>query len=70
MARKLDARPLFDVRPEFTASMDRFAHEAGMLCDAVSTVLSHGEQSGIKSGVAELLRERVAAFRRAQTGEP
>lgn len=65
MAKKTEIRPLFDVKNEFVASMDRFIHEAGMLRDAVRTMLQMGK---IPDAVRPLIEERLKAFDEARTG--
>lgn len=60
-------RPIFDAKPEFQASLDRFIHEAGMLADAVRTALDMG---ALKGPVEDLIRIRLKAFSEAQSGGP
>lgn len=66
MTKKEEPRPMFPVKHEFYASLDRFIHEAGMLADSLRTVLRHAD--GIKPGIATLLQERLDAFDHARTG--
>jgi len=64
--KKDPPKPLFPLKYEFAASLDRYIHEAAMMADALRTVLSHGTDSGLKSGVVELLKERLDAFDEAR----
>lgn len=65
MAKKTEARPLFDVKPDYDASLAKFIHEAGMLADAVRFRVLQGEPGP----VTDTLRERLRAFDMARFGE-
>lgn len=62
------AKPLFPLKHEFEASLDAFAHEAGMLADAVKQAL---EFEGVikNDAVRKLLKERLDAFAATRFGE-
>lgn len=63
MPRKKDeAKPLFGLKHDFYASLDNAAQQGIMLIEAVETVLQH---AGDKVPAADMLRERVKAFRAA-----
>jgi hypothetical protein len=66
MAKKEPVKPLFPLKHEFAASLDRFVHEAGMLRDAVQQLLQMGKVVGPG---AEILAERVKAFDLARFGD-
>ena len=59
-------RPLFDVHHEFTASLERFIHEAGMLADALGSALS---LEAVDPKLVAILQGRMEAFRKAQSGD-
>lgn len=63
---KEQVRPIFEVKHEFVASMDRFVHEAGMLRDAVRQLLQMGK---FPDSVRGILEERLKAFDIARTGD-
>jgi hypothetical protein len=66
--RKQDVKPLFPVKHEFYASLDRFTHEAGMLSDAVRQCLNLPDV--IKNKAArDILQERLDAFAAARFGD-
>lgn len=67
MAKPKTPLPLFPLKHDFVASLDRFIHEAGMLRDAVKTVLTI--DVSLPVGVKELLAERIKAFDMARFGE-
>ena len=68
MARKpVDAKPLFPIKHDFVASLDRFIHEAGMLRDAVRQAI---QLDAVKKGpITDILQERLKAFDLARFGE-
>ena len=59
-------KPIDPLRHEFVASLDKYLQEAGMLLDAVELALDQGMITG---NIADLLRQRVLAVRRARSGE-
>lgn len=69
MARKSEpTKPMFPIKHEFYASLDKFVHEAGMLADSVGQLLRMPEV--IKSESArKILQERLDAFRQARFGD-
>jgi hypothetical protein len=66
MAKKEPVKPLFPIKHEFTASLDRFVHEAGMLRDCVHQLLQMGK---IVGPGAEIIAERIKAFDLACFGD-
>jgi len=67
MAKKLDqVKPLFPLKHEFVASIDKFIHEATMLRDCARQLL---EMSVITGNAAGIVKERIAAFDAAKFGE-
>jgi len=66
MAKKEPAKPLFPLKGEFYASLDNFAHQAGMLRDVVAQMIDMGQAPPAAEGI---LRERVAAFDAARFGD-
>ena len=70
MARRADTKPtppMFSIKHEFARSLDWFTHEAGMLADAVRTMLQH--DGAVNPAARAILTERLAAFRTAQFGD-
>lgn len=63
-------KPLFDLKQDYDASLSEFIHQAGMLADAVSMLLSpeFSEHVKIPDAVADQLSERLAAFNRVRDG--
>lgn len=62
MAKKQEPpKPLFPLKHEFYASLDAFAHQAGMLADSVSQAL---QIEGVITNTAmrRILHERLDAF--------
>ena len=66
--RKDEVKPLFPVKHEFYASLDRFAHEAGMLADAVRQTLQMPDII-TKEAAREILQQRLDAFSAARFGK-
>ena len=61
MARKKEpAPPLFSVRHQFQNSLEAVCNESIMLVQAVEMAL---RGRAVQAGAAEILKERVAAFR-------
>lgn len=60
-----DVKPIFQVKADFYASLDRFINEAGMLSDAVRQALQLGGL-GPSEGI---IRKRLKAFDMARFGE-
>jgi hypothetical protein len=60
-------KPLFPLKHEFYATLDKFAQEAGMLADAVKTALDHDAVSN--TAVCDILRKRLDAFRKVRFGD-
>lgn len=63
---KAAIKPIFPLKHDFYASLDRLLHEAGMMETAVSTLLRHTE---MKPAIKELLEERLAGLRDAIRGK-
>ena len=67
MARtKETPKPLFTLKHDFYASLDNAAQQGIMLIQAVETVLKQGRE---KIPSADILEERVTAFRKALIDE-
>lgn len=67
MTRKQEpTKPLFAVKHDFYASLDKLAQESIMLIQAVEMALQHGK---IPEASAGILRERITAFRAALTSD-
>lgn len=63
MAKKKEMpKALFSLKGDFYASLDNLTHEGIMLIQALELTLKHGKITG---EAANILRERVAAFRNA-----
>lgn len=58
--------PLFPLKHEFYASLDNFAHQAGMLADAVRQLIDMG---AVNKAAVPPLQERLDAFNAARFGE-
>lgn len=60
MAKRLpeQIKPLFELKHDYDASLERFIHEAGMLRDAVDTLLT----MGVDFPGADILKKRIGAF--------
>lgn len=66
--KKDEIKPIFPIKHEFVASLDRFVHEAGMLADSVRQLLRMPE--AIKNDAARtILQERLDAFAQARFGD-
>jgi hypothetical protein len=64
MAKKKEPpKPLFAVKHDFVAALESVCNEAGMLLNALETVLKH--DGNLKPGVRDLLAERCKALRAA-----
>lgn len=66
MAKKAEVKPLFDLKADYDASLQRFIHEAGMLADAVHMTI---EMGNLKSALSDALQERLRAFNAARFGD-
>jgi hypothetical protein len=63
MVKKKQApKALFSVKADFMASLENVAQQGNMLLIALETALQH---NSVQSNVADLLKERAAAFRAA-----
>jgi hypothetical protein len=62
MAKKETPKPLFSLKRDFYASLDRVAQDGIMLIQTVETILQHGKD---KIPAADILEQRLAAFRSA-----
>jgi hypothetical protein len=70
MARRQEApKPLFPLKHEFVASLDQYIHKAGMLGDAVRTIVAHADDFKVPEKVVGVLRERLVEFDLACSGE-
>jgi hypothetical protein len=65
MARR-PVKPIFPLKYEFDASLDRFIREAGMLADAVQTALN---LKAVDEDARDTLQERLDAFAEARGGD-
>lgn len=66
--RKEPIKPIFPLKHEFYASLDRFIHEAGMLAQAVEQLIDM--PNVFRSDEAKkLLRERLTAFAESRFGD-
>jgi len=63
MAKKEPPKPLFPLKHEFYASLDRFVHEAGMLADAVRQAM---QLDLIDNRCRGIIQDRLDAFGRAR----
>lgn len=65
---KEPVKPMFPLKHEFVASLDRFIHEAGMLADTVRQAL---QMPGViaNEGARRMLQERLDAFTEARFGD-
>lgn len=63
--KKEDLKPLFPLKHEFYASLDKFIHEACMLMDTVDQLL---KMEKITGPTASILSERVKAFNKIRFG--
>lgn len=62
MARKPDPKPLFALKGDFYASLDRFTQEALQLLSAVDMAIRAG---AVSDTAKPILEERTAALRKA-----
>jgi hypothetical protein len=62
---KRPIKPIFPLKHEFDASLDRFINEAGMLADAVQTALN---LKAVDEDARDTLQERLDAFAGARFG--
>lgn len=65
MAKKPEPKPLFELKADFIASLERFTHTAMMMADLLHTLIEHDLISNV--ALAEKARERWAEFRAAMT---
>jgi hypothetical protein len=67
MARQKETpKPLFAVKHDFYASLDRMAHEAIMMVQTAEQLLDLDQ---VKEPGKKILKERVEAFRAALTAD-
>ncbi len=60
MAKKQEQpKPLFPLKHDFIKSLDTYIHQAGMLSDAVCTLI---QMDQIPDKVKDIIKERLAAF--------
>jgi hypothetical protein len=64
MSKKPDAKPMYPLKHEFVASLDRYLHQSRMLADAVRMAL---ELPGVirNENLRKALQERLAEFEQA-----
>lgn len=60
---KPEPKSIFPVKHEFYDALDNFIHEAGMLSNAVKSVLDLSKS--LEPSVKNILQERLDAFQRA-----
>ena len=64
--RQESVKPLFPLKHEFYASLDKYTHEAGMLRDVVHQLLKMGK---LKGPAEALIKERLKAFDEVRFGD-
>ncbi len=62
MARKIETKPLFSLKGDFTDSLDKFCQEAIMFQQAVGSAIELGQ---VSDKARPILQERLDAFRKA-----
>jgi hypothetical protein len=65
MAKKDPVKPLFPLKAEFYASVDNFAHQAGMLADMCKQMI---QMNAVDERLKPMLQERLDAFNAARFG--
>ncbi len=58
-------KPLFPLKHDFYASLDNFAHQAGMLADMCHQLI---QLNAVSENSKPMLQERLDAFRAARFG--
>lgn len=66
MAKKETPKPLFPLKQDFILALDNYTQAAGALAAAVGMLLRGGNITG---PVADVLKERLAAFEAARHGD-
>ena len=59
-------KPLFPLKQDFYASLDNFAHQAGMLADLCKQMI---QLNAVSEKVKPMLQERLDAFGLARFGD-
>jgi len=59
-------KPLFPLKHDFYASLDNFAHQAGMMADMCRQLI---QMDAVSEKIKPMLQERIDAFQAARFGD-
>lgn len=66
MVKKEPPKPLFPLKHQFTDALDNYIQQSTSLAQAVGMLLRAGD---LKGPVADVLKERLAAFEAARSSD-